>query len=281
LVNKGYNTVLLTVSSSVGLSNIEVSVPVSYLVLHRHPSSCENDGLNRDTPVQATAIRQKLLEHAGFRVNENIFVLGQPRAFPNDWYELEDSVAAYATRVNKNAAIVSSSKYPAEKLSSSLLIMSRDEDLSMQVGLDDSSAATNRDFKHPLMFTISRPGWIIFYTYWVAAMPFMLLITLGWYQCIVKKNVPKAYEVAFGIAATMVAILPLRAVLVPSSLPNLTRLDIVFSTEVALLVALSIVAVVVYSRDRDDTADGGGVDCRGRPATRRRCRRRTPARRQP
>jgi hypothetical protein len=50
---------------------------------------------------------------------------------------------------------------------------------------------------------------------------------------------PEAFELAFGVAATLVAILPLRTVLVPPSLPNPTRLDIYFGTEAVFLVALS------------------------------------------
>jgi hypothetical protein len=133
--------------------------------------------------------------------------------------------------------------------------MTRNEDLPMHVSLDGSSEGLA--VKHPLTFTISRPWRIVFYTYWVASLPFMLLLAIGIYQYTYKKNVPKPYEVAFGVAATMVAILPLRAVLVPSSLPNLTRLDIVFSTEVALLVALSIAWVIALlpTSAETETAD--------------------------
>jgi len=151
--------------------------------------------------------------------------------------------------------------------------MTRDEDLPMHVSLDGSSEGLA--VKHSLMFTISRPCQIVVYTYWVASLPFVLLIAIGVYQYAYKKNVPKPYEVAFGVAATLVAILPLRAVLVPSSLPNLTRLDIVFSTEVALLVALSIAWVIALpptsaeTETADKTADATpapAVHDEGRPS---------------
>ena len=57
---------------------------------------------------------------------------------------------------------------------------------------------------------------------------------------------PSGYEIAFGVAATLVVILLLRAVLVPSSLPTLTRLDIVFGTGVAFLVAVSLAWIFIW-----------------------------------
>jgi hypothetical protein len=226
-----YKSVSLVVSSNIGLSSIDIPVPLSTLD-HGQASACES-GL----PSQF-----QLLRRAEFRTTQNIFVLGQPRSFPDDWYELNDSVTACAIEKIQDTCAAGPSH--EVKLPSSLIMMTRDEDLPMKVGIDDPSKKL--PFIDPLTFTITRPGWIILYTYWLAAMPFLLLITLGGYQYIRQRNVPKAYEVAFGVAATMVAILPLRAVLVPSSLPSLTRLDLMFSTEVALLVALSIVWVITW-----------------------------------
>ena len=61
-----------------------------------------------------------------------------------------------------------------------------------------------------------------------------------------ERSVPAVYEIVFGVAAALVAILPLRAVLIPSSLPSLTRLDIFFGTGAALLVASSVTWIFVW-----------------------------------
>jgi sorbitol-specific phosphotransferase system component IIC len=117
----------------------------------------------------------------------------------------------------------------------------------------------------PFEFVIHRPLSTIIYTYWVAAMPFLLLASVILFYTFGKgkdeKKAPAFYEVAFGVAATVVAILPLRIVLVPSSLPSLTRLDLVFSTGVTLLVGLSVayISVGAAKRKPDDPDNQPGV----------------------
>ena len=107
-------------------------------------------------------------------------------------------------------------------------------------------------------FVLQRQGWFIAYTYFIAVMPFVLMIGLFGAYVFRRKNytperkVPTVYEVAFGVAAALVAILPLRAVLVPSSLPTLTRLDIVFGLGTALLVALSLAWVFIWTGHQAD-----------------------------
>jgi amino acid transporter len=95
-------------------------------------------------------------------------------------------------------------------------------------------------------------------------MPFLLMIGLliayarkreDWRP---ERKVPAVYEIAFGVAATLVAILLLRAVLVPSSLPTLTRLDIVFGTGVAFLVAVSLAWIFIWeARDSPPREEEG------------------------
>ena len=59
-------------------------------------------------------------------------------------------------------------------------------------------------------------------------MPFLLLITLLWFKRFAQRKALEPSDAAFGLAAAMVAILPLRQVLVPSTIPGLTRLDLLF-----------------------------------------------------
>jgi hypothetical protein len=65
--------------------------------------------------------------------------------------------------------------------------------------------------------------------------------------------------VAFGIAATLLAILSLRTVLVPTSLPALTRLDLIFGIGVTLLVVGSIIWMGIWSSG----GSGTGADAPG------------------
>jgi hypothetical protein len=246
-IDEGYTQPLLLISSNFGLSSIGIKVPSSYL---QSPGASPNCSESRPEPY---------LRGNGYRVPQSIFVLGQPRAFPDDWYELDDTVTMYmcsatqtedqcVTGLNLNGQVTTSSP---PSLTESLIATTRDQDLRMTVSRNRATTGTNQaepDFQ----FTLQRSGWFVAYTYIIAVMPFVLMIGL-FIAYARKKNdyeperkVPAVYEIAFGVAATLVAILPLRAVLIPSSLPGLTTLDTVFSTGIALLVALSLAWVFIW-----------------------------------
>jgi hypothetical protein len=151
---------------------------------------------------------------------------------------------------------------PPESLPATLIATTDDQDLQMSVSTDPASLARFQTL-------LRRSGWFVWYTYVIAAMPFILLIALFSAYAWRRKNektgkviqyaparaAPTVHEIAFGVAAALVAILPLRAVLIPSSLPGLTRLDIVFSTGAALLVALSVSWVFVWKEETAMTAE--------------------------
>ena len=230
----------LIFKSNNGLASF--TVPFSLLALEQAPvSHCGNGSIK---PAE-------LDQHAGIRRIQSIFTLGEPQAFPDDWYELDDTVTVRA----------------GQELPSSLIMTSRDEGWLLTTSVYDpsnkNSAAPNQ-----LMFKMRRQAFIIFYTYWVAAMPFVLLIgVLGIRyfprKMVPERKIPEAYEVAFGVAATMVAVLPLRIVLVPNSLPGLTRLDIWFGVGITFLVASSILWVIATSWV---SADGNQVGSRSNEA---------------
>jgi hypothetical protein len=136
--------------------------------------------------------------------------------------------------------------------------MTRDEDFSTTAHID-ARPYSIWPYTHQLTFIIRRPRWTILYTYWIATVPFMVLIALLSFQFISKRvDSPKPYEVAFGVAATLVAILPLRTVLVPSSLPGLTRLDNYFGIGISILVALSIIWFIIWPSVDNGKANSGG-----------------------
>jgi hypothetical protein len=87
---------------------------------------------------------------------------------------------------------------------------------------------------------------VVFYSYFLACLPFILLVALL-SKLAYRREDPDTNQIAFGVAATMIAILTLRSVLVPSAISDLTRIDFVFGTEVAALVALSVLWVNVWA----------------------------------
>lgn len=234
LAKRGFKDVSLVVKSDSGLSNFERPIAVS--VLEAAPV----------TQCGAHPLQQNLDQSAAYRATWSLSLLGQPRAFPQDWYELDDSVG-----------VIAGNSQNGEALPSSLVMMSRDEDLRVDVELDQVSYQNlpyrrNLPGEHQLFFTLHRPPWVITYTYWVAAMPFLLLIALLWFKRIAQRESLEPSDAAFGLAAAMVAILPLHQVLVPSTIPGLTRLDLLFGLGICFLVAASILWVVVWLPLRTD-----------------------------
>lgn len=220
-----FKNVSLVIKSGIGLNRIVIPVPASALEA-AHPSGCRGGH-------PTIAELDQLNRNAAFRTTQNILVLGQPRAFPQDWYDASESVSVVAGRSQNGHA-----------LPSALILTSQDEDLSLRVHIDDPAASVPGS--DPFVFTVRRPFLMQVYTYCIAALPFLLLISLLLYARVSKKRA-EASDVALGVAATMVAILPLRQVLVPNSLPGLTRLDILFGLGISVLVALSIFIVIIFA----------------------------------
>ncbi len=208
----------LVFASESGLSTFAVKFPLSPLTAH--PVTC------------ASMINPPVLEkEAQYRIIQQVFALSTPQSFPNDWYQLNDRIAVTVT---------------GSLMSSSLIVTSRDAGWALTADrftLTDGSLWASR-----ISIIARRHLVVVLYTYFIALMPAALLIGIFCLLYQQKKSgklparsLPGATEVAFGVAATMVAILPLRAVLVPDSLPAPTRLDVVFGLQIALLVALSFI----------------------------------------
>jgi hypothetical protein len=238
-VRDNYSKPLLVISSNVGLSSIEIPVPLTYLQTAIAGPDCR-DG--------TSSVYHR---EGDFRTVKSIFLLGQPRSYPDDWYELDDTATMYMcpTRQTQDQCLSGlnphqvATKRP-KPLSDSLLATTRDQDLTMMV--------STKQQQPRFEFILRRGGWFIAYTYIIAVMPFVLIIFLfSAYirrkrEWLPEREVPAVSDIAFGVAATLVAILPLRAVLVPSSLPTLTRLDLVFGLGITLLVALALAWVFIW-----------------------------------
>jgi hypothetical protein len=235
----------LLIASNSGLSSI--SIPLSLSQLENLPPS---DMANCDN-VNSSQQASRLDYFAEVRIRQGIFLLGTPRAFPNDWYELNDDVSV---------------SIPGVTLYTALVITSRDEDYALAASMYTTGGTGNAGVD-ALEFTIRRPLLFIIYTYIVAATPFVLLIAVFAIKyCRKPPKLPEPYEVAFGIGATLVAILPLRSVLIPSSLPSPTRLDIYFGLGAVFLVAASVIWMVsirIHTEATDGGTSGGGKGADG------------------
>lgn len=222
LEKAGLKDITLMVDSNSGVSPIDLPVPIASLLTDPQASVCGRHDFNQ----------LELLQQARLQSVQNVFVLAQPRAFPDDWYEVNAGVTAWAGQ----------GAYRSQ-LPASVLIMSRDQDYTVRVGLD--AADPGASAVHRLEFIVQRPTSLVIYTYFVAFMPLALLLALGVF-CARRKEVPTPSEAAFGVAATLVAILPLRNVLIPPAFTDLTRLDILFGLQAAVLVALSLILVGIW-----------------------------------
>jgi hypothetical protein len=213
-------TGVFLLSSENGLNDYTENFPLASLE-DAPPVSCEGG----NTGMSQLALNSRVA------FDLNVFVLGTPRAYPNDWYELDD------------AATVSIGN---TEIPSSLLLASRDEDYTVSASVYQASKKKDNAGPNILEFTIARSFSYLWYIYVIASLPFLLLAAVFSFKYLGKNlSGPKPYEVAFGIAATMVAILPLRSVLIPASLPAPTRLDLYFGTGCATLVALAIIWALV------------------------------------
>jgi hypothetical protein len=205
------------ISSQLGLSEIAIPVPISQL-RQGAPTACDQ------APDALT-----LIHHVAFSTRWRIFVLGQPRAFPNDWYQLDDTVEVTAP-----------GHQSPPNLPAAVLMMSHNQDLSIQV---DQDKATDPADSVPVLFTVTRQPLTTVYTYWIAALPFVLLgfaFLLGYLRQRSGTS-PDPTTIGLGVVATIVAVLPLHAVLVPDSLPTPTRLDLFFGMGITVLVASTVV----------------------------------------
>jgi hypothetical protein len=222
-----FMNISLVLKSGNGLASLVIPIHSSTLAA-APPSTC-------DTARPTLRELGQLDRAAAFRTTQNILVLGQPRAFPEDSYQASESVAVLAGRGTYGIA-----------LPSSLIIASQNQDLSLGVHRDDAAAGT-RGANYPLVFTVRRSMLFFGYTYLIGVLPFVLLVGLMIYAYVTRK-MGDIYQVALAVAATLVAILPLRAVLVPASVPGLTRLDLLFGTGISLLVTLTFAFVIIWPR---------------------------------
>lgn len=229
----------LTIQSFGGVSS---SIPVPLSALKPPNGSAPVTSCDQGSPVST------VLPFPGvITVITSSPVTGVPRAFPNDWYQLNDVFYLSFPPTPRTKNILYWSGY------TSVLMTSNDVDYSLSVIAGTAGTEPNLE-PFGIDATIVRPRLVQSYIYLVAAAPFVLLISIFaiYYGRNPRRRKPEPYELAFGITATLVAILPLRSVLIPSSLPSPTRLDILFGIGTLFLVVASIIWLIFSTATPDD-----------------------------
>src|SRR5579859_1264729 len=82
-LDTGYSAGVLVIRSYFGLDPIVVPFPLVDLTT----------GVLSDACTTGSSARYN--HGVGFRAQESSYMLGQPRAFPMDWYELDDTISVY------------------------------------------------------------------------------------------------------------------------------------------------------------------------------------------
>ena len=225
------------------------SIPVPLSVLKQPNSSAPVTSCDQEPSASYSP--------GGITVNTSAFVTGVPRAFPNDWYDL--TVNFYLSF----PPVPGAKNVPYWSDYTSVAMTSNDVDYSVSVFAGTGYSGGRSLHNIGILATIVRPRLFQSYIYLVASAPFVLLISIFaiYYSRKPRRRKPEPYELAFGITAALVAILPLRSVLIPSSLPSPTRLDILFGIGTIFLVVSSIIWLIFSTATPDD--DGSQPKNRG------------------
>jgi hypothetical protein len=212
--------VTLRIEYRLGATDVAIRMPLADLLAAdrgRLPEACPTDELHPRPPYQADV---------------ELPVVGQPRAFPNDWYWL----TAYVAMFQPAGGAEGDGRCC---LPFALDVTRGTEDLRMAIQLD----TVVDDAFLPLELKAQRPWRIVFYTYVVAIVPPLILGGLLFWQLGRRRRSeasPAPHELLFGMAAILLALLPLRQVLVPAEIQSLTRVDAAFAAIIMLLLWAAI-----------------------------------------
>jgi len=239
----------LTIQSLGGASS---SIPVPLSALKQPNSSAPVTSCAQEPPVSRDFPE-------GITVTTSAPVMGVPRAFPNDWYDL-------LTQFYLSFPQVPGTKNVPFNWSRHTLVTMTSNDVDYSVSAAGGTTGRGGTDTPPtlgILATIVRPRLFQSYIYLVASAPFILLVSIFaiYYSRNPRRRKPEPYELAFGITAALVAILPLRSVLIPSSLPSPTRLDILFGIGTMFLVVSSIIWLIFSTATPDQ--DGSQPKNRG------------------
>jgi hypothetical protein len=107
---------------------------------------------------------------------------------------------------------------------------------------------------YPVAIAAKRPATTRLFVLALVAIPLLLIAMLG---LRLSEGAPRSIDGLVGVTAIMLAILPIRTVLVPSDITSLTLVDFTLATEMALL-AMGTVWWFLWPRRRGSAAGGVG-----------------------
>jgi hypothetical protein len=209
-----------------GLGDTTLEVPVEALTRGRNPPDSCAGASESDSTWQQTI---------------DLPAFGQPRAYPSDTYAMSKYAVMYGPASADDAGLAGCCPGISVELASG------NEDL--RIDMAQSPAST--DWFLPLELTVRRPARVIWYSYELAAVPLALIVVLGFqlHRSRRRSNPTPTHETTFEIAAILLALLPLRQVLVPSDVVGLTIIDTIFGLEIVLLIAGAVWWSVLTSTD--------------------------------
>lgn len=246
-----YDTLFLELDNAYGLESQVHVLPVAQLV------SAEI------APDDRLTSSYNFVSFATWRKDITIPVIGQPRAYPIDWYSALYYVTLYRTTAAQLPTELSVREFSNQGGTTSgeatgkvrgldccapavLQLVSATDDYRVTAG-----RVTQDDYAFLRMeLDVRRPARIVWYSFELALIPALVLLSLIVFQVEstrTSQNQPRPHDIAFGFTAILLAILPLRQVLVPSAIPGLTLIDAIFGMEIILL-ALGAVAWAFLAR---------------------------------
>jgi hypothetical protein len=204
-----------------GFGSPELRVPVAHLI--------KPEGSDRYDPPACGGLEPS---DVAWQSDAALPALGHPRGYPSDWYWA-------AAEVSLEGPVDSRTAAEADCCDTALHVESGNDELSIRL---DRPAASD-DYFHQLELVVRRPDRVVLYTYALAFLPPLLLVALLAWQLLRPdraRGAPAPHEMTFGLAAILLALLPLRQVLVPADIPGLTTVDAIFALEIGLLLSAAL-----------------------------------------
>jgi len=99
-------------------------------------------------------------------------------------------------------------------------------------------------YSSSLVLHIERDGVIAWYTYAITAVPFFLAVIIWWLFRFHPPKDDSPFGLVVGLAAAMFTIIPLRAVLIPSDVQGLTRVDILLGLSLSLFLVVAVLPIL-------------------------------------
>jgi hypothetical protein len=167
---------------------------------------------------------------------------GTPSRFPNDEYLANLGVVL---RWPAGTRLVTPHRFDASWGIPDDDLRTEEVDLTAAAALGDRIARTNTVIRSEYpggwsegLIVLQRPSRVRLLVYAVALSPLLLAASAAMLWTNARRAAERSSAAPLELAAALIAILPLRQVLVPADIPGLTRLDYLLSVELVAMIAL-------------------------------------------